>query len=238
MVSAVPLFWAVPAFAQTELFEQDESGIHPYAGLKWNSKIAQPLLGFEYTLDGRLTFGADVGMPLQDTAFSNPGTDSLIASSFHSFFLNPYFQVDLLEPGHSGDLSFSVRGDFIYQNTLSDPHGNDMHSSGFGIGPVLAYRFKIGDQTEFIPKVSYEFLYSRWIRNWVTYDNGPGNPPGHYDDEYFLQHDIALAAGWVYWITETQGLNFEPKALLEFGDGLRKSDWVNVQLQIGYLLAF
>ena len=33
------LLTAVLAFSQTELFEQDLSGIHPYVGTKWNSKM-------------------------------------------------------------------------------------------------------------------------------------------------------------------------------------------------------
>ncbi len=232
------LLSAVSSFSQTELFEQDVSGIHPYAGLTWNSKIAQPMLGFEYTLDGRLTFGVQAGMPVKDTAFSKPTGDSLIASGFHTYFFNPYLQVELLEPKEGRNLSFSARGDFIYENTPSDPHGNGIVRSGFGIGPEMAYRFRAGDQTDIIPRISYEFFYARWKRNWATYNNGPGNPPGHFDNEYFLQHDFRAGIDWVYWFTETQGFNFEPGALFQFGDGLRRSDWVNVGVQAGYLLAF
>jgi hypothetical protein len=228
---------ATSGFSQTELFEQDVSGIHPYAALKWNSKITEPLLGFEYVLEGRLAVGAEVGTPLKDTAFSMPGTDSLIASKFHAYFFNPYLQVEVMGSADK-DLSLSVRGDFIYENTPADSHGNDIVSSGFGLGPVLVYRIRVGDQTYLIPRASYEFFYDRWKRNWVTYDNGPGNAPGHFDDEYFLQHNLALSTDVEYWLTETQGFNFEPKALFEFGDGLRKSDLVNIGVQAGYLLAF
>ena len=231
------LLMAGSVFAQTELFEQDLSGIHPFAGLKWNSKITQPVLGLEYTIESRSTLGFQMGFPLKDTLFATPDLDKKVESKFHSYFVNPYFMFEFLEPDNAGKFSFSVRGDYIYESTPADSNLNGFSRHSLGLGPVFSLRLHAGEKIDVIPQASYEFFYVKWKQNWVTHVNAPGDT-GSFADTYFIQHDISLGANVMYHLNETQGLNFEPKVVLKTGDGLRSSDLLNVDFRIGYFLSF
>ena len=236
MASVFGLLLAVSAFSQTDLFDQDFSGIHPYAGLKWNSKITQPLIGFDYVVEGRTALGIQAGFPLKDTLFSSPGEDSVVGK-FHSVFVNPYVVFELVEPDNLSNFSFLMRADFIYESAASDDSLNGFSRSSFGVGPVFAYAFQTSDKFSLIPAASYEFYYVKWKRDWPTHRTISGNVP-LYNNDYFIQHDIGLGVDAVYHLSETQGLNFEPKVVLKLGEGLLGSDLFNIQIGIGYFASF
>ncbi|HAO98730.1 MAG TPA: hypothetical protein DCQ83_01660 [Fibrobacteres bacterium] len=234
------LLTAVLAFSQTELFEQDLSGIHPYVGTKWNSKITQPFVGLEYTIEGRSTLGIRAGMPLKDTAFSAPpDSDKKVEAKFKSFFVNPYAVFEFIEPDNTNKFSLALRADYIYEKAPADSNLNSFSRNYFGMGPVFGFRFRAGDKFEITPKLAYEFFYTKWLLNWVTYSTTSSTTPeGHFEDDYFIQHDISVSADILYRLTETMGLNFEPKVVIKKGDGLRSTDLVNLDLHLGYVLAF
>ena len=240
--SAFVLLLAGSAFSQTELFEQDLSGIHPYVGLKWNSNITQPVLGLEYTIESRSTMGIQTGFPLKDTLFSTPGLDKRVESKLHSFFVNPYFMFEFLEPDNAAKFSFSMRGDYIFESTKADSNLNGFSRHHFGLGPVLSMRLHAGEKIDVVPQVAYEFFYIKAKRNWVTHITPPGTTSadsvGEFDDGYFIQHNVSVAANVLYHLDETQGLSFEPKVVLKMGDGLQGSDLLNVDFRVGYFLSF
>jgi hypothetical protein len=232
-------FMGVSAFSQTEVFERDLTGIHPYTGLKWNKNITQPLVGFEYTIESRTSLGMQVDMPLKDTVFSNPpaGDTYVKSSRFHSYFFNPYVQFEFLEPDNASLFSFSVRGDYVYVSPASDDSGNGFSQSSLGLGPVFALRFHAGEKLEIIPKASYEFFFTRLKMNEPT-DSISSDKRGAFSDNSFIQHDISAAVNLLYRLNETQGLNFEPRIVFKLGDGRRSDDLLNIDLQIGYFLSF
>ena len=237
---AFSLLTAVSAFSQTDVFEQDLSGIHPYAGLKWNSKITQPVLGVEYTIESRASLGIQMGMPLSDTMFSTlKPTDSLSASKLHSYFFNPYAVFELLEPDNNSKLAFSLRADYIFESAPSDSGRNSYRRHSFGIGPVFGYRVHANEKIDVIPQLSYEFFYTKWRRNWLGVRRTDGTyTVGVFDDDYFIQHDIKLSADVLYKLDEVQGLTAEPGIVLKLGDGRRSSDLLNIDLRIGYYRSF
>ncbi len=231
------LLLAASAFSQTELFDQDFSGIHPYAGLKWNSKIMQPMVGFDYVIEGRTALGIQAGMPTKDTLFSTPAGDSLVAGTFKSYYINPYAVFELVAPDNLNKFSFLLRADYIHEGVESDTNGNGYSRNAFGVGPIFAYTFQTGEKVDWVPSASYEFFYTKWKRDWPTHVKTGASAP-LYDNEYFIQHYISVGIDVAYHLTETQGLNLEPKLVLKMGEGLLSSDLLNVDVQLGYFLSF
>ena len=126
-------------FAQTEVFEQDVSGFRAYTGLKWNPKIMQPLLGAEYTIEGRTSLGIQTGMPLSDTMFSAPDTAlHLSTSKVHSYFLNPYAEFEFLESDVNNKISLALKAEYIFESAPTDSGRNNYRRHSFGIATASA----------------------------------------------------------------------------------------------------
>lgn len=220
------LLAALSAFSQVQLFEQDLAGVHPYVGLKWNSNITQPMIGFEYNIEGRTSLGLQAAKPLKD---------SLKIPGLNAFQLNPYAIFEFIEPGNLTLFSFAMRADFIYEDiTRPDSNYNSFSRSSFGGGPVFAMRFQTSEHVVVIPEVSYELYYVSWRWTWV---NPPANQKGN-DQQTGIDHDIIAGVNLMYRFNEASGINFEPKFVAKVGSSRQSSDLINAELIFGYFATF
>ncbi len=246
------LLAAASAFSQVQIFEQDLAGIHPYAGVNWNSKIIQPVLGFEYSIEGRTSMGLMAAKPLKDT-LAIPGVKA--------FLVNPYIAFEFIEPGNLTLLSFSLRADYIFEDVYKSQDSLTMDSltglpptvanvnsfsrSSYGVGPVFALRFQTSDKITVIPEAAYAlyFVTWRWTRlgQLDTTKNPPVLlPPSGKNSN--IWHEISAGVNVLYRFNEAQGVNFEPKVVIKVRPGLSKgeqsSSLVNAEIRLGYFVSF
>jgi hypothetical protein len=231
---AALVFAAVgPVLPNVQIFEQDLAGIHPYLGVLGNSKIIQPLVGFEYNIEGRTSLGVRVGKPLKDTLSFD--------TDLKAFFANPYAVFEFIEPGNLTVVSFAMRADFVYEDvTKPKDNYNGFTRSAYGGGPVFGLRFQTSDKWVVIPEASYELFYVQWRMNDLFAPN-PNPPPQTspvHVEEKSIRHDVAGGVHVLYRFTEMHGLDFAPRVVVKIGKGLQNSDFLNVDVSFGYFLSF
>jgi hypothetical protein len=226
------LLATVSGFSQVQLLEQDVSGIYPYAGVKWNSKITEPLVGFDYIIEGRTLLGLQASKPLADT---------LQISGLKTYLVNPYAIFEFIEPGNLTVFSFAMRGDFVYEDvTRPDSNYNTFERTSYGLGPILALRYQTSERVTIIPEASYELFYVKWRGVWLNAPN-PNPPPATlpaYTKDSQIWHEVSGGINLLYHLNETNALNFNPKVVFKLGPGHQSTDLLNVDFTVGYCLAF
>lgn len=221
----------LPLQAQVQLFEADMSGIVPHAGLKWNKAIQEWSLGLEYTIDGRTTFGFDYSKPLADTIEFD--------KTLKAYTINPYAIFEFIEPDNLKTFSFSIRADFIHENTTKSASTtgdttklNNFKRTSMGGGPVFALRIFSSEKLVMVPSAGYEFFYVTYQRNELN------SLSGNFQEDNAIWHDAVGACAFHYHISEFMGVTFEPKVTVQIGDGRSTDDLVNVSARLGWVQAF
>ena len=221
-----------PAYSQVQLFEQEMSGLSPYVGIKYNPGIQEYQAGVEYNIDGRTALGFAYAKPLKDTLKFDP--------SVHAYSLNPYAVFEFIEPGSMSSFSFSLRTDFIYENSFKNDTTfddiaklNNFQRSFIGGGPIFGLRIFSSEKLAFIPTVAYELFYIRFHR-----DNLKNNLRGTFDEDDNLWHDITGALTVHYLFNEFNGISIEPKVVIKVGPGRTPKDLINASLNLGYAWGF
>ena len=228
------LLMAWPAFSQVHLFEQDASGIVPYAGFKYNPGIQEYLVGLEYTVEARTTFGISFSSPLKDSLYRK---DSIPDTDLKSYAYNPYVIFEFIEPGSLGNFSFAMRADWIQENTFKKDTSspavasdfNDFNRTSIGGGPIFAYRILKSEKLAIIPSLAYELLY-------VNSHKTEASKPQDHGDEDVTWHNITAGIDLRYFFNDNSGLTVEPKVLGTIGDG--RKDVFNALVTIGYIRKF
>lgn len=254
-LSALFLSFASLAGAQVQLFEQEVSGIQPYAGFRWNSEISQYVAGFEYNTEGRTTVGFAFSSPLKDTLSFN--------EDLQSFKLNPYGIFEFIEPGPLNIFSFAMKASFEYENvfassktyavvdsSVTPPEPSKVEEPDFfrrttlGAGPIFGLRLVSGDHFTFIPLLSYEFQYVTFQRRaveWVEVSPGIFEPridDNTNKDGELLWHQLNAGVAVMAMFDEMNGINVEPRLTVLLGEGRKSSDLLNASVQLGYVRRF
>jgi hypothetical protein len=221
---------ATPVFAQVQLFEQDLSGVVPYAGLKWNQAVTEAMLGVEYTIEGRATLGASYAMPLKDT-ISWDSSAAFVTDKPTAYVVNPYAIFEFIEPGNLSNFSFAIRADVVYESIdKADDNYNSFRRLQMGAGPMFAWRTWTSDRFAIIPTVSYQFYYVDWKKDELT-----SSESGYYRKGDGVANDFTFSCPFYYKLNEYHGISFEPKALVKFGEGRTDKDLVNIHAQVAYV---
>lgn len=230
---AMMLSAAIPSVSQVQLFEAEVSGIVPYAGFKWNSGITEMLVGAEYTIDGRISLGFNYSKPLEDTLSFDP--------ELRAYSINPYGIFEFIEPDNLKTFSFAIRADYISEgSTKANPTPDDVDKLNYfrrtlmGGGPIFALRIFSSDKLALIPSAAYQFFYVSWQRNRLI-DGGLRSIP---EDDATIWHDLVGSCAFRFAFNEFNGISFEPKITLKFGEGRLSRDMLNVAANLGYVKAF
>jgi hypothetical protein len=230
------LLMAWPAFSQVQLFEQDASGLVPYVGFKYNQGIQEYLVGLEYTVEARTTFGVNFSSPFKDSLYRK---DSIPDTDLKSYAINPYVVFEFIEPGSLGNFSFSMRADWIQENTFKKTKSTPVVAADFnafqrtslGGGPIFAYRILKSEKLAIIPSFAYELLY-------VNSHKTEASKPFDHGDENVIWHDISANCIIRYFLNDNSGLMVEPKVIAKIGDGRASDDLINAMLTVGYIRKF
>lgn len=222
---------AFSAQAQVQLFEADMSGIVPHVGVKWNKDITEWTAGIEYTIDGRTSFGFDFTKPLSDSISWD--------KDLRAYTINPYGIFEFIEPDNLKTFSFAIRADFIHENTSKDAKTppdtmalNSFRRTALGAGPLFALRIFASEKLSFIPMAGYEFFYVTSRRDQLTATGG-----GIFDEEESIWHDATGSCAIHYHFTEYLGVVFEPKVTVQYGEGRKSGDLVNISSRLGFVWA-
>lgn len=225
------LMVGLPAFSQVQFFEQDVSGLIPHAGFKYSSGIQEYSLGIEYNIDGRISLGFEFAKPVSDT-FS-------FDDKLRAYKVNPYAIFEFVEPGNLNNFSFAIRGDFIHENTNKDTPTegdtamlNSFRRTALGGGPMFSLRIFGSEKVTMVPSVFYEFFYVSYHRDKLQ------NLSGDNDDGYYLWHDLTAGYALQYRFDEFNGVTFDPRIGLEFGEGRSKDDLLSFSVRFGYSRSF
>jgi|GEM_PF-2222074 len=226
---------AVPVFSQVQLFEQDLSGLRPYAGMKWNQSVTEAELGVEYNIEGRTTLGFAYNQPLSDTIKwdSSYTTDKPTA-----FILNPYVMFEFLEPGNLSNFSFAIKADMYWENlNKSEDNLNSFRRILIGGGPVFSLRLWTSDRMAVIPSGAYEFFYVNWKKDLLLAPIPPSTTVTRSNPSKGegIAHDFIGSCSLYYKFNEFQGISFDPQLVLKIGEGRSTDELINLHFQIGYV---
>lgn len=219
-----------PVLAQVQLFEQDLSGVVPYAGVKWNQAVTEAQAGIEYTIEGRATLGLAYALPLKDT-ISWDSSAAYVTDKPTAYVVNPYAIFEFIEPGNLSNFSFAFRADVVYESiNKAESNYNTYRKLQLGGGPQFAWRSWGSDRLAIIPTVTYQFFYVSWKKDELVSD-----VRGLYSEDEGVANDFTFACPFYYKLNEFHGLSFEPKAMVKFGEGRTDKDLFNVHASIAYV---
>jgi hypothetical protein len=230
---ALSLLVAIPLRAQVQLFEADMSGIVPHVGGKWNQGIQEWMVGLEYTIDGRTTFGFDYSKPLKDTISFD--------ASLKAYTINPYAIFEFIEPDNLKTFSFAIRADFLHENTTKkeapagDPDTtklNNFRRTSLGGGPLFALRIFSSEKLVIVPTAAYEFFYVTFQKNDLD------GTTGNFVEDNLIWHDVVGSCAVHYHFNEFTGILFEPKLTVQIGEGRTPKDLINVSAKLGLVRGF